>query len=223
MAAQDNKNYGAYRVFNALNPKKKPVALPLLMDFSVSNPLLVDLMLAVDSSKIDSAQSLYVDNSGNPNPLTIICAVSNQKIIIAAGLQAYVPVLSPAWHKFLASTVGTLIIPMQVMNFPINACFFEKPTGSTGQDFSANKPAFFTTLLGTLPVNASRALGECQNQSANTLQVVLDDGLGNNISIGLLAPGGAGKQGGSWWSNTFKGRVRVFSNSGTDQFYLHQD
>lgn len=89
----------------------------------------------------------------------------------------------------------------------------------TGVDFSANEatvPIATFVLLANIPVACGRNSVEVQNQSAATIQVVRDDGSGNNQSTVLLAPAaGAGQQGGGWSSVTFKGRVLVYGPAGS--------
>lgn len=91
-------------------------------------------------------------------------------------------------------------------------------SGSTGTDYSANAaaiPIATYVLLATIPATPARAYVEVQNQSAGTIQVVRDDGAGNNQTTILIAPGsGAGAQGGGWSSATFKGRIRVYGATG---------
>lgn len=87
------------------------------------------------------------------------------------------------------------------------------------EDYSANAPSLppaGTVLLTTVPVTPSRRSIEVQNQSAGTIQVVRDDGAGGagTVSSVLLAGSGAGAQGGSWSSTTFKGRILIYGASG---------
>jgi hypothetical protein len=89
---------------------------------------------------------------------------------------------------------------------------------ATGTDYSANAaavPISGYVLLATIPANQGRRSVEVDNQSAGAIQVVRDDGTGNNQSSVVLASGGAaGTQGGSWSSTTFLGRVLVYGPSG---------
>lgn len=87
------------------------------------------------------------------------------------------------------------------------------PGGSTGADFSANAPPVPSdttfVLIATVPASLSRAMVGIQNQSQVNLQIVRDDGAGNNqTSIFLQGPFA------SWQSSSFKGRVRVYGPSG---------
>jgi hypothetical protein len=92
----------------------------------------------------------------------------------------------------------------------------------TAPDGSANQPVLAANLLSTFPVNNSRLSFYIQNQSADTLQVVIDDGNGGPVTIVLVDPGaGANKQGGDWsppigWRLT--GRIRIYGPNSTDQF-----
>ncbi len=99
--------------------------------------------------------------------------------------------------------------------------------GSTGSDASVNAaavPMAGFVLLATIAATPTRAFVEVQNQSAGTVQVVRDDGAGNNQTSILLAPGaGAGAQGGGWSSASFRGRVRIYAASAGAQVAAYQD
>jgi hypothetical protein len=108
--------------------------------------------------------------------------------------------------------------------------------GSTGSDYSANKPtlpnvgANFAAsgvyasyfLVTTVPANSLRSEIEVFNVSGNQVALILDDGTAassaapNNATIFALAGGSSnGAQGGSWISQTFKGRVQVYAPANT--------
>ena len=95
--------------------------------------------------------------------------------------------------------------------------------GATGTDASGAAPSIGNVLMTFTVTNPGRY--RVQNQSAATLQVVMDDGATGTPSILLLAPGaGAGQQGGdtspeiSW----FTGRIRVCGAAGS-QFMARYD
>lgn len=96
--------------------------------------------------------------------------------------------------------------------------------GTTGTDYSVNAVTVpGTTPLITIPVSATRAFVEIQNQSVANVQLVRDDGAGNNQTSIIMAPAAtAGGQGGGWSSATFKGRIRVFGAAGA-QISAYQD
>ncbi|MBS1725037.1 MAG: hypothetical protein JSS66_19020 [Armatimonadetes bacterium] len=90
--------------------------------------------------------------------------------------------------------------------------------GSTGRDYSANPIAIpvvgSNVLLGTIPANAARACIEVQNQANAEIQMVRDDGAGNNQSSFLMLPYFSSWRG-SWRSQTFKGRLRIYGPAGS--------
>ncbi|MBV8474084.1 MAG: hypothetical protein JO107_14795 [Hyphomicrobiales bacterium] len=116
--------------------------------------------------------------------------------------------------------------------------------GTTGADYSANKPTLPNVsanfgasgvyanyvLIATVPANPSRLSIDVENTSGAQIAIVRDDGTAasgtapNNASVFALAggsvPGGGsavGTQGGSWSSQTFKGRVQVYAPSSSAQ------
>jgi hypothetical protein len=100
-------------------------------------------------------------------------------------------------------------------------------TGSLGIDFSVNPsivPASGFSLLQTVPARKFRIAITVQNQSAGPVQVVRDDGAGGQVTtIMLSAAAEAGGAGGVWSSETFKGRVRVYSPDALAQVSISED
>ena len=109
--------------------------------------------------------------------------------------------------------------------------------GSTGADFSVNKPTppnvgspFAASgpyasyvLIATVPAS-TRAGVDVENNSGAQIVIVLDDGTAasgaapNNASVFALGGGGApGSQGGSWISLVERGRVQVYAPSASAQ------
>lgn len=121
---------------------------------------------------------------------------------------------------------AALLIPAPTLaQVAVNGPITVKRAGSTGVDYSANPaavPIAGYVLLSTIPATPARSYVEVQNQSPNTIQVVRDDGAGNNLTSILLTGVGPGQQGGGWPSDTFKGRVRVYGPAGS-QIAAYQD
>ncbi len=111
-------------------------------------------------------------------------------------------------------------------------------SGSTGADYSANKPtlpnvgANFAAsgpyasyvLIATAAASPSRLSIDVENTSGAQIAIVLDDGAAssgsapNNASVFALSAGsGAGAQGGSWVSQVERGRVQVYAPASTAQ------
>jgi len=106
------------------------------------------------------------------------------------------------------------------------------PAGSNGKDNSASQPAIPNVgasfaasgpysnyvLIATVPASAGRFNIDIENTSGSQIVIVRDDGTAAsgatpvNASVFALGGGSAlGAQGGSWSSQTFKGRVQVYA------------
>jgi len=116
--------------------------------------------------------------------------------------------------------------------------------GSAGRDYSANAPALPNVganfgaggpyagyaLIASVPANASRIGLDVENLSGAPIAIVLDDGTAANgsapanASVFALAGGaGVGAQGGSWVSQSEKGRVQVYAPAATAQVMVRQN
>ena len=132
-------------------------------------------------------------------------------------------------------TVG--LDPAQPLPAGTNALGSVASTGSTGLDYSSNKPTlpnvgsnFGTTglyanyvLLTTVPANPLRNNVDIENISGAQIAIIRDDGTAasgsapTNASVFSLAAGTAsGAQGGSWSSTTFKGRLQIYAANSAD-------
>lgn len=240
MATQNQTNqFGSKQVAFGMAPKEGPRAFPLTLDFSTSvgGSLTINLIEQSQQNMLEWIQSVYVDNSANVGDFTLIDSITGQRITVSGGDQAYLPFMCGGNAVFTATiSSGTPTVPLQLLTFPVPAIVWTgggqvpayigtvSMAGSTGTDFSSAKPVLAAQLLATSPVNANRKNIEAQNQSADQLQCVLDDGAGSNVSVVLLqSSGGANMPGGSWTSQTFKGRVRLFGPNAGAQAYLHED
>lgn len=120
----------------------------------------------------------------------------------------------------------------------------EASAGSLGKDFSANAPATPNVgagfgpsgvyanlvLIATIPANALRFNVDIENLSGAQIVVVRDDGTAPSGSApanaSMFALGGgsvAGAQGGSFVSQTFKGRLQIYAPSSSAQVAVFVD
>jgi hypothetical protein len=234
------KDKTSYKVSCGYAPKDGPRAIPIEIDLaSEISPFTVDLSLSQSLDRLEFVQAVYVDNSLNASSFSLRFAVTGQTLTWPAFTQGYLQTLSPEKPVAVATSAGNVVVGIQFLNFPVANILWSvaglgavtvtgtvtvTTAGSTGIDNSANQPALLANLLSTVNVNAARNSIEVQNQSADQIQVVLDDGTGANSSIILLASGiGANAQGGDWQSLTFKGRLRVYGLNAGDQVMVHSD
>jgi hypothetical protein len=98
-------------------------AIHVTIDFSLGSEFLLDLSQVQTQGALDSVQTLYVDNANSPGALTVLMGLTNQSISIAAGAQAYLPVLQGNPPKLIFSmATGTPTIDIQLMNFFVPPC-----------------------------------------------------------------------------------------------------
>ncbi len=139
-------------------------------------------------------------------------------------------------------TVG--LDPNQPLPAGANALGSVAQTGTVGTDYSANKPilpnvgsAFGSSgpyanyvLISTVPASPTRNNVDIENTSGAPIAILRDDGAAasgsapNNacvFSLGGNSPPGA--QGGSWSSQTFKGRLQIYAPSSSAQVSIFID
>lgn len=109
-----------FSVANVIVPKNGPKTIPLKFDFTNVNAIEFDSVEYIQSGKIEYIQALYVDNYDNPNPLTILIQLVNQRIIVPANSQGYYSVLAPNPPVFIFSTVqGAFTVGVHLLNVPV--------------------------------------------------------------------------------------------------------
>lgn len=168
MPAQDNKNYIGLEVFNGLSPAKKPRALPLALDFSVTNPVVTDLTIAQEADRLEFVQAIYVDNSLNPFPLVCTVAVTNQVLSWPAFSQGYLPALVPNSPKLSFATIGTPMIIVELLSFPMPAMIWTLSNTSSFRLLSAN-----TTNATLIKAGPGQLTSFYVNNTANGSQAFL--------------------------------------------------
>lgn len=132
---------------------------------------------------------------------------------------------------------------MSFVTFIANKVLSVVSAGTTGLDYSANKPALPNiganfaasgpyasyVLIATVPAS-SRNNVDIENISGAQIAIVRDDGTAAsstppaNASVFAIGGGSAaGAQGGSWSSQTFKGRLQIYAPSSTAQVTVMVD
>jgi hypothetical protein len=232
MASENSQNRQPWQVAFGEAPLKGSKAMPQLLDFSLQNPVLINLQFEQQSEKLEFVQALFIDNSLNANSIAATMGGTNQKIIVPGGWQAYIPVLATASNCSISfTTTGTPLVPVQYLNFPVPLALWPSSgtvvtsaVGTVGSDFSANPPALLGNLIATLPVNASRNYFEVENQDTGNIQVVMDDGAGGNQTITIIGGAAASNsQGGSYSNSVERGRVRIYATAANKQVSVRQN
>lgn len=93
-------------------------SITTIIDFSIAPNFTLDLTQIQQMQVwIKSVQCLYIDNSANSDPVTIIMGVTNQKIIFPPMSQGYIPILQPNPPVLQFSCPNPVPVTIQVLNF----------------------------------------------------------------------------------------------------------
>lgn len=107
-------------VSNGYAPEGGPKALPISLDFTTAAAIIVDLVQEVASGAINMIQSVYVDNSNNLSPLTILWDQTAQRIVVPPTAQGMFPVITPKDNpRFQASSAGAVVVGIILLNVPM--------------------------------------------------------------------------------------------------------
>lgn len=113
--------FNSVRIENALVPNEGPKIVPLNLDFAIVGTYEIDLTLAINQRKIEIVQGIYIDNSLNTSPFSIVAESSKQKISIAAGAQGYYPLLAGQYPRFTCTSAGAFVVYIAFLNVPVPA------------------------------------------------------------------------------------------------------
>jgi len=109
-----------FPVSNGYAPAGGPRALPITLDFTAVASISTDLVQEIEAGVINMVQSIYVDNSANPNALTIIFDQTQQKLVVPANAQGIFPVITPKdAPRFVASTNAGAVVGVILLNVPM--------------------------------------------------------------------------------------------------------
>ncbi len=116
------KSIPFFTVTNLEVPCEGPRCLPLRLDFSLDVEYQINLQNTEALKQFSMVQSLFIDNSGNGNSLTISNPLTGQSITTGANKQAYKNVLcpNPAQLNFLSN--GGVVCKVHLLNFPVTNC-----------------------------------------------------------------------------------------------------
>lgn len=105
---------------NQLIPPEGPRALPINLDFSTDASQLLDTSMLMQRAAITIIQCVFIDNSGNPNPLTIDVQDGGQRIVAAPNTQGYYTILVPNPAKLLFTSVLGAGARVFCLNSPVS-------------------------------------------------------------------------------------------------------
>jgi hypothetical protein len=101
-------------------PEGGPKMIPLPLDFTARSDYELDLSNLMMRGFIDMIQTVYVDNLDGGVAVQIDVDTGRQRLDVAAGAQAYLPILVPNPAKLtFTSTGGAATVTVYLLNFPI--------------------------------------------------------------------------------------------------------
>lgn len=195
---QDTRNANPTPVMNGLGlpPGINPLMIPLQVDMTVAQSVLVDLTQQQQGGQIGPIQTIYINNTSNGQPVTIIAPILNQSYTIPAGDSAILPFFLPNQApKFTVNSTGGVIIPIAVLNIPLPAQVWGTSFGGAGLTPSGGKVGLNTYDIGLNPLVAN--IGEGPGLAVYDLALnplITNQGAGLGLDVNVLSGGGGGKQ-----------------------------
>ena len=159
--------------------------IPFTINFATAETAAIDLTNTFQQNSISAVQSMFVDASSAGQEVVFDYGAENQKVIVPAGAQAYMPVMQTNPPRFTVTcNDGNFILNLLLMNFFVPP-YIWYPTGAS---ISAN-----VTIVGPLGqqvMAASIPVVIASNQSAVPIE---PSDVGSTDESGTITAGGAGQ------------------------------
>ena len=182
-----------YPVAFGLEPKKGSLVMPVTINFAVQNPAPVNLQAEDLSGLFPFIQGIFVDNTLNPDTITIQFNGTNQKILIPGFSYFQDSVLCPDDNgAFTVSTNGSAqTLPVFLLAFPVAPMLV---TIAPGSPVSGQAKIAATNTRVQLPSFALSTGVILTAKGTNAADILIggstvtntEDGTGNGA---ILAPG----------------------------------
>lgn len=190
-----NGQYNSFGIQNGMLPgaQEGPRCLPLNLDFrNAITAISLDMKIAQSVGHLSFVQTIYVDNSLNTKSFSVNAGTNGQIITVGPGCQGYIPILAINPPVLIASSNGGIVVPIQLLNFPVSPAVW-----------NCNTPVFTFDGAGDLKVTdvALDALAGNWNgygQSLATADLGVQSlisnigGAGNALNVNVLTGGGGG-------------------------------
>jgi len=106
-------------VFNSLFPKEGGKVIPVTLNFALQQSFALDFTLLQQSGYISLFQSVFIDNSQNTQPVTIVVNGSNQNLICPGSSQGTFILLCPNPPKMTVNCAGGNFVNLFLCNLPL--------------------------------------------------------------------------------------------------------
>jgi len=124
---------GSYLTSNGAVPCEGTKAYPFLLDFTAANAYKIDLTQQWQQKQFVTLQTAWVDNKDNPEPLTLICSTTSQRIVCPPLSQGFYALLQPTPPVLQVESDGALVVEIILLNFYIPPqIWLDTPTNAAG-------------------------------------------------------------------------------------------
>lgn len=107
-------------IYNAMIPPEGPRSVSMALDFAASDQYDVDFTLAYAQKTISVVQTVWVDNSSNPQPVLFSVAGTGQKFTAPPYAQGSFPVIAAIRPKIAVSSVNSAAtVTLLWLNVPL--------------------------------------------------------------------------------------------------------
>lgn len=119
---------------NMIIPPEGPVIIPVDLDFSAENEIILETELLFSSGKVSLLQGVFIDNYDNPEPLVLFNQTSRQRIVAPSNSQGYYDIFLPKPSTIKCNTVSAVNLKIKVTfyNVPIASGVWKNSDGGGG-------------------------------------------------------------------------------------------
>ncbi len=140
---------GNIPVVNGSVPCEGTKILPFSLDFTAGpTSYSIDFTQVFQQKQFSTLQTVWIDNSENNDPLSIVCNTSNQIITAPARSQGYYALLQPTPGRVLVQTAGSLVITIIFLNFYIPPTVWPVPVVNSAGLPEVDIPALDAVISG---------------------------------------------------------------------------
>lgn len=170
-----------------LMPKGGARAIGFNLDFVSFQQIIIDFTYAYENTQFQEVMGVFVDNSTNPQTLTIQAQQAPQELLVVPPFsQGVFPILAPIRPKFTVATDGSVVVGLIFTNIPLATAVWSVQTPgtpTTPTTFSVTTAGTAVNPWGTQHVTAG---GFIYNPTSNGAAILYVDFVN---SAGAASPG----------------------------------
>lgn len=155
-----------------------PRAAVINLDFTTDAIVTADFTVIQDAGALSFLQSIFVDNSQNPNALTLVFDQTNQRIVVPAQAAGVWPVVAPISTKLTATTtpgVG-IVCPIIGLNMPMPLTQWGPITVNVAAVNASMVPVQKNATVTVITLTGGDDAGIALNAARTRLQIVAQPG-----------------------------------------------